>query len=479
MSRGRPVALMTVHEYYSQPAVRSRIAEYCGADGADAPTCRYLVGLSAADGYAGRAFPSPRSLDSLGALLAEDDDVCRSVWDRGRLLVTLDLEYCSFDYRGEPFVNPQGAFGRLEPTYHAVEALCDELGLEHKMVVTGQGYHAAWYLDLGAQQAVATGALGRVAPSLWARYATGNTPTGEPVDGREARVFAGVGMLVEWLAHLLCARASAASPAPVVCLGLEVGNRGAAGREAISIDLSEYADPLDRRYTRCAFSAYQKHRSMGDIIGWAIADATPPKACVPRPRGAKLEETLAVRDDLAAAAELAKTVSARIPDATAGVGRLLESYRRSKLAEFHEWYYRVEPDPPPRWPASYDRLELGPLPPCVALPLAHPNDLLLKPANIQNTTRVLWALGWHPRHIAGLIQSKYERDWGWGQMWLTYDAATRADVYVRILSGLVATGTDDLRDFNCVSHQERGHCPQPFCGHNLADYASALQGRLG
>ena len=29
--------------------------------------------------------------------------------------------------------------------------------------------------------------------------------------------------------------------------------------------------------------------------------------------------------------------------------------------------------------------------------------------------RVMLALGWHPRHIAGLVCSKYQRDFGWTQ----------------------------------------------------------------
>jgi hypothetical protein len=43
--------------------------------------------------------------------------------------------------------------------------------------------------------------------------------------------------------------------------------------------------------------------------------------------------------------------------------------------------------------------------------------------------------GWHPRSIAGLIRSKFERDHGWGDYWYRYDAAARADFYVRVLGG--------------------------------------------
>lgn len=52
----------------------------------------------------------------------------------------------------------------------------------------------------------------------------------------------------------------------------------------------------------------------------------------------------------------------------------------------------------------------------------------------------------------------YERDYEWGEYWLTYDAGTRADFYARIFSGLFVTGRDDLVDYNCLSTKEKGIC---------------------
>jgi hypothetical protein len=87
------------------------------------------------------------------------------------------------------------------------------------------------------------------------------------------------------------------------------------------------------------------------------------------------------------------------------------------------------------------------------------------------------ALGWHPRHISGLICSKYERDFGWTQF-VNVDLPTRADFYTRVFAGLFVAGTDDLVDFNCVSAQEQGTCTFSTCGHNLLDFKkSALERR--
>jgi hypothetical protein len=106
----------------------------------------------------------------------------------------------------------------------------------------------------------------------------------------------------------------------------------------------------------------------------------------------------------------------------------------------------------------------------VAYCLRVPNDNLLKPTNIQALTRVLMAMSWHPKHVAGLMRSKLERDYGWGTQWFRYDAATRADCYVRLFAGLVACGVDAAEDLNCLSHAEKGYCIKPNCGFNLAHY---------
>jgi hypothetical protein len=87
------------------------------------------------------------------------------------------------------------------------------------------------------------------------------------------------------------------------------------------------------------------------------------------------------------------------------------------------------------------------------------------------------ALGWHPRHVAGLICSKYKRNFDWTQF-ADVDPGTRADFYTRVFSGLFAAGTDDLVDFNCVSAQEQATCTFSKCGFNLVNFKeSALERR--
>ena len=81
--------------------------------------------------------------------------------------------------------------------------------------------------------------------------------------------------------------------------------------------------------------------------------------------------------------------------------------------------------------------------------MRHPNDLLLRPVGMKSVTQALMQRGWHPRHIAGLIRSKFERDYGWGEEWKDYSPALRADYYTRIFAGAgisVATEAAEIRD---------------------------------
>jgi hypothetical protein len=75
----------------------------------------------------------------------------------------------------------------------------------------------------------------------------------------------------------------------------------------------------------------------------------------------------------------------------------------------------------------------------------------------------LWALGWHPRSIAGLVRSKYERDFRWGGLWDRYDSAARAEFYVRVFCGAAAAGLESCGDFTCATQAGRGLCQDAVC----------------
>ena len=243
----------------------------------------------------------------------------------------------------------------------------------------------------------------------------------------------------------------------------------------ISLDVSEYGDPLHVRMMRVPFSVYLKPWQQSWGIDPAVLAKLESLFVVPLP-DISWREGLQIMRSAEATTRLARNCQTKIPDASSSMGRLIDAYAESDVAQFHDWFYSQEQHQPERWNETYDRFSLDLLPACVRVTLEQPNDLLLRPACLRQLVRVMLALGWHPRHIAGLIHSKYARPFGWTQF-KGYDPAARADFYTRIFAGLFATGRDDLIDFNCVSAREQKICPLVSCSDNLLDFKQSALNR--
>jgi hypothetical protein len=220
------------------------------------------------------------------------------------------------------------------------------------------------------------------------------------------------------------------------------------------------------------FKPWQQRQSLGEQIVEKMADLF----VIPLQQ-LDFKEGIQLRQDAKRVVELAEHTAAEIPDASEAMHDLVSAYEESSLARFHQWFYAEEHHPPAAWPSTYDKAPLETIPPCARYMLEHPNDLLLRPGGIERVVRVFLSLGWHPRHIAGLIRSKFERDYCWAEQWQGYDPATRADFYTRIFAGLFAVGRDDLVDFNCQSAKEEKLCFFSECPDNLEQYKNSLLDR--
>ncbi len=462
----------TIGEYYADSAVRDRIAQYCGGQQIDPEsfTAEYLAGVSEelkADRYSEEYFLST-SRSSFFRLLEQGMDIFRAVWDRNATLGVLDVEYYNLVYPAEAYFKPREVFEKLEPLYQLIMRAFGSFGIKVLPIMTGQGYHFSFRVDFASPVHRKLEALGPVNPVLEQKY---HSPRGircRPVPVNAGLAFEGMGRLLEYFAHLIIAELGKKYKGiPVMCTDVAVGG---AEKEAVALDLSMYGDPLYTRDVRCPFSVYQKHRVLRDKFGERAAQEIAVMATVPRTPDMDLDKMLRLRGDFDACSRFARHVDTAIPESSEGVSGLIRSYRSSKLSRFHHSFDSVQQDLPETWPATYDRLELDRLPPCAAHCLSQPNDNLLKPTNLQTVTRVLMKTGWHPRHIAGLVRSRFEKDFGWGNQWERYDAFTRADFYVRLFAGLVSAGLDRKEDLNCFSHGEKGYCLTPGCGWNLMDY---------
>jgi hypothetical protein len=438
--------------YYRSPSVRERIAEYCGGV-AEAPG-----GFSAWSiaGYGGqRRLQQPEGAPvAVGSaewarLLDEGADVCRSLADRGGVLLQLDVDYTNPADRAEPYRDPAACFARLEPVYEAIEQVFTGYDVWPFTVITGRGYHFTLRAPSGSPLHSELVAIGAPPTSLRERYERLGVADA-PAMGR---AHDGAGRLLEHLAHQVLRRLRGRTPLPVTLA--DVAPPG--GGPFVCLDLTAYGDPLFGRYARCAFSANQKASLTG------AAPARPFVVNLPRAWGAHRDDLLGDREDLERAEQRARRAHARIPDAPEARA-WVEDYRRSALARFHRKFDAGLEVPPEAWPYKYESLDLRALPACVRPALEWPNPALLTPVHLRTVALALWGLGWHPRSVAAIVRSRYEKEFGWGDLWRRYDTAARANFYVRVLCGAFAAGVEDPASFTCQSQASRGVCPNGLCG---------------
>lgn len=448
--------------YYADPHIRARIVEFLGGSSLEDATCVFVTG----NGQLRRVWFDPQPVAELWTCVGGGLEIARSLWDRQSLIAHLDIEYVNFDFPAEAYLRPARSFALQRPVVRSIKEVLLQYGIAPLHLLSGRGHHFVWRVARDSEALAALATVGRVPETLAARYACPQLPYGETVPQDLGAAFAGLGMVLEHVAHQVLAAVGRSCEIPMELTAVEAGPSGR-GREVVSIDLSEYGDPLFTRSIRIPFSAYLKpQQPCGMGTDWV--EQLPPLFMIPL-HEIDDQQGLFVMRDVGAVTNLARLASVRIPEQTEETANLVADYRGSQLARFHDHFYFAAHDPPEAWTATYDRTPLAPLPRCARQILTAPNELLLKPAAIQLVVRVLMSLGWHPRHIAGLIRSKYERDYGWGEQWYHYDAASRADFYTRIFAGLIATGRDDLVDFNCRSTQEKGYCSKSQCDGGLEE----------
>jgi len=185
---------------------------------------------------------------------------------------------------------------------------------------------------------------------------------------------------------------------------------------------------------RVPFSAYLKPWQQLHAVGKENITKIGPIIFVPI-NDIDTRRGLVLMRDPELAAEFAEKTTTSIPEQNRGTEALIAHYLKSPLCRFHDFFYSDTHEPVVRWPMTYDRTHLANLPEAARNALLFPNDLLLRPFNMRCVTEALLANGWHPRHIAGMIRSKFERDYGWGKQWQDYSPAMRADFYARIFAG--------------------------------------------
>jgi hypothetical protein len=443
--------------FYKSSAVHQRLVEFLGGDDLKSATAVYL---SQSDGcqFARNNLIVPAEIQRL---LSRNLDIARSLADSASLLFHLDVEYVNFDSPVEVYLDPWRAFEYQEPVVRAIEKLLLEWGIRPLHLITGQGHHFVWRLDRTSPLAARIAALSpapELLPELEARVP--ELLKGR-IDKESQRAFGTIALLLEYVAQKVKKEAVRHSAIPVELTAVRVGPGVTGRREIVSIDISEYGDPLHSRVIRVPFTYYLKPAMTMLLDKPGLRDRISKVRAIPL-HEMDVRTALEVRQDENLVRDLAQRACVRIPEQGQGIARLMEEYLASRLRRFHEYFYSAMHDPKDSWPRTYYHVGPEMFPACVRRFVDQPNDALLKPAVMQLVARCLLAQDWHPRHVAGFIRSRFEDpSHQWGIDWNDYDPAIRADFYTRLFIGEYETGLDGLLDFNCTSTLEKGLCCSP------------------
>jgi hypothetical protein len=445
---------------YENPFVRQRLVEFLGGARLGEATAVYVTHTDGC-GFNRRDL---RPACELQWFLDRDLDIARSLADTASLLFHLDVEYVNFDSPGEAFTDPWRAFDLQDPVVGVIERLLLQWGTRPLHLITGQGHHFIWRIPRAGAVAARITALAPAPELLDASMERVPRALAGLIDRGVQQAFTAVALVMEFLAHQVKEAAARVSRLPVEITAVHVGPCASLQREMISLDTSEYGDPIHTRMIRMPFTRYLKPWASGLARSLGIEHELPIIHTIPL-HEIDVRQALTLRQVESDVLELARRACVRIPVQESGTANLLEDYLASPLRRFHEYFYSDQHDRRDRWPETYARTPLDTLPSCVRHIVAFPNDALLKPAGMQLVTRCLLAAGWHPRHIAGFIRSKFEdSSLQWAGGWDDYEPAARADFYVRLFAGLYETGLDQLVDLNCTSTREKGFCFPPAEG---------------
>jgi len=441
---------MNKDQYLAHPDVRRRMREFLGAPNEQHKATAHRICTC---DVPSRMLETGCPPDQLDTCLGEAPDLARSLSDTQNLLLHLDIEYVNFDDPTFPFRDPHAVFARQQPLVEATLGILHELGIYPLHVLSGRGHHFVWQVRKDGKSFEQLVKMSLPGERLDAHYETVLPPRG-PISREEGRAFGSLGRVMEYVVHRIYARSVPHLDVPVMVTDVRVGPGVRGQREIISLDTSEYGDPLDSRKIRVPYSLYRK-----PYLRYGLEESLefPPTVFLPCEQ-LGIHESIAVMHDLDAACEHAGTHRAIIPTQEAATINLIRSYQHSSLADVHAAYYSVDPEPPERWQETYDQLDPDSLPPCTANLLRQPNDRLLQPTGMRHLLANLLARGWHPRHVAGLLRSKFERG-DWGDIWTGYHPGFRADFYIRSFYGMWHNRLDEQIDFNCRSAQERWLCP--------------------
>ncbi len=406
---------------FEHPFVREKILDYFRGDRKGKISAGYILGLPV--GVNGdERFSSPE--EDLSWVWSGGYKIFRSLFDTENILCPFFLKYSP----SSKIYSEEDIFSFLEPAYKSVRDLFYKFGLEPLPLMIDQGYLFISRTSLNSRAVRDLEKIGNITDTLKGRYSVSMGKRHRSIPIYQGRAHEGLSRIMEYFAHRAIKDIRKRTSKPIY-LYESFQKTSDRATEAFHIDLNIYSDPLYLKVIDTPFSFSLNSKNEKSYV-------------LPRDSFTNLDQLLRIRKDTALMEEYLKNIDTLIPDCNLGLRNLIRSYKASRLYQFHKSFDSIEHDAYWDWKNTYDKYSGDSIPGYVTNMIKNPNPALLNLANIQLLTKVLMRDNWHPKHVAGLIRSKYERNHGWGSLWYEYDASTRANFFVRLVAGLLVDGTD-------------------------------------
>lgn len=435
---------MDLNEYYHHPAIRNNLHSFfSGCNWFLTGGSHYSRDPNWGKDPAVKVFP----ISELDNRLGQGPDIFRPLATRNGVLGVLDIEYYNWDKKTLFLPAEEKEFGmrdkifreQLEPIY---QILSQTFGEECIIDTTWSGYHLLteiWkhssvydlLFELGKswREDGTPRCLEKQLIAAYNEIHQDDLKRNQGTDLDDGVVYQQFGRVLEFLSHQIVPQVQGKVSLPVtICDSTE---------ECLSLDLSQYADPVYMRIIRSVFSSWDKHNqieSLSQMVG------KPPFLDVVRRYGAyensELGQVFSLAQDYGRAAEYNQQFSNGIPRAGKKTLALIEQYAQSKLYTFHQEFDKVEHD------ITDEKYKLAKFDHALSWDIRemmeYPNPTLLQPRNLKRLTEELMSKGWHPKHIGGMLAGRYEAEGkGWDKKyWSKYNPRTRANFWARTYAAL-------------------------------------------
>jgi hypothetical protein len=313
--------------YYAHPIVRARMAEFLREEPLSGDTTDVVMMIGDVH------YPNVRKVSGLPSCLKDDLEISRPLSGSQFLLVDLDIEYVNFDCAAEPYLHPERAFALQEVVTATIEDQLLSFGIAPLHLLSGRGHHFIWQVRRDSYSFDLLRTLGHPTPTVLSHYERMAPVGGAKIGLALGTAYHGLGRVIEYLAAEIKRISAPPSKIPVELTALEVGP-GVRGRDMISLDISQYGDPLDIRSVRVPYSRYLKIERQKDTLGEEMIDSLAPIFEIPLHK-MSVTTALKVMRNPEAVIALAEQATSFIPDCSIGMERLISAYVGSPLANFH------------------------------------------------------------------------------------------------------------------------------------------------